>query len=31
MAIGTTADASAPVQGEGSGRYILPMVLMVSL
>jgi len=31
MAIGTTADASAAVQDDGSGRYILPMVLMVSL
>ncbi len=31
MAVGTTADVSTSVHHEGSGRYILPMVLMVSL
>jgi FHS family L-fucose permease-like MFS transporter len=31
MAVGTTGDANASVRSEGSGSYVLPMVLMVAL
>ena len=31
MAVGSTGEASVPMQGERSGNYLLPMVLMVSL
>jgi MFS transporter, FHS family, L-fucose permease len=31
MAVGTTGDASTSIRSEASGRYVLPMVLMIAL